>query len=81
MLTQKYGGKHVFGFGIIMTAVLTILTPLAAKTGPEYIIAVRVLEGVGEVSIAKHFNHIRVFAKGGGVGNCSRENFDFGLMN
>lgn len=51
ILAQKYGGKHVFGIGIFATAVLTLLTPLAARTGPAYMIAVRVLEGIGEVSI------------------------------
>lgn len=66
MLTQKYGGKHVFGVGIVMTAVLTILTPLAARTGPEYIIAVRVLEGVGEVSIVKTFYSYTCVYGGGG---------------
>jgi len=48
ILAQKYGGKHVFGVGIFLTAVLTLLTPLAARIGPAYIIGVRVLEGIGE---------------------------------
>jgi len=41
----------VFGVGIFLTAVLTLLTPLAARIGPAYMIGVRVLEGVGEVSV------------------------------
>jgi len=40
----------VFGVGILLTGVLTLLTPLAARIGPGYLIAVRVLEGIGEVS-------------------------------
>lgn len=41
----------MFGVGIFLTAVLTLLTPLAARIGPAYMIGVRVLEGVGEVSV------------------------------
>lgn len=51
ILAQKYGGKHVFGIGIFLTAVLTLLTPLAARAGPGYMIAARVIEGIGEVSV------------------------------
>lgn len=55
ILAQRYGGKHVFGFGIFLTGVLTLLTPFAARMGPGYIIAVRVLEGIGEVSLIRQF--------------------------
>ncbi|VVC37564.1 Major facilitator superfamily,Major facilitator superfamily domain [Cinara cedri] len=48
MLAQKYGGKHVFGVSIFLTAVFTLLTPLAARIGPGYMIGVRVLEGICE---------------------------------
>jgi len=57
-LAQKYGGKHVFGIGIFLTAVLTLLTPMAARIGPAYMIGVRVLEGVGEVSVITNFRQI-----------------------
>ncbi|XP_050432361.1 putative inorganic phosphate cotransporter isoform X1 [Adelges cooleyi] len=48
ILAQKYGGKHVFGVGMFLTSVLTLLTPMAARAGPVYLIIVRVLEGLGE---------------------------------
>lgn len=48
ILAQKYGGKHVFGIGIFLTGVLTVLTPFAARMGPGYMITVRVIEGIGE---------------------------------
>jgi len=48
----------VFGVGIFLTAVLTLLTPLAARIGPAYMIGVRVLEGIGEVSVIKHLRQI-----------------------
>lgn len=37
------------GFGILGTAVFTLLTPVAADLGASYLIAVRVIEGIGEV--------------------------------
>lgn len=37
------------GFGILGTVIFTLLTPVAADLGAGYLIAVRVLEGIGEV--------------------------------
>lgn len=37
------------GFGILGTVIFTLLTPVAADLGASYLIAVRVLEGIGEV--------------------------------
>jgi len=51
MLAEKFGGKYVLGLGILSTAVFTLLTPLAATYGgASWLIAVRFLEGLGEVS-------------------------------
>ncbi|XP_068137593.1 sialin [Hyperolius riggenbachi] len=47
-LAGKIGGKLLLGFGILCTAVFTLLTPLAADLGAGYLIAVRALEGLGE---------------------------------
>ena len=47
-LAEKYGGKWLYGLGTLCTAVLTYLTPFAAKAGTGYFIAIRVLEGLGE---------------------------------
>ncbi|KAM4772109.1 sialin [Rhinophrynus dorsalis] len=44
----KIGGKLLLGFGILGTAIFTLLTPLAADLGAGYLIAVRALEGLGE---------------------------------
>ena len=44
------GGKWPYGLGVLCTAALTLLTPLAAHAGFGVLIAVRVLEGIGEVS-------------------------------
>ncbi|XP_056291616.1 sialin [Pseudoliparis swirei] len=47
-LAGRYGPKWLLGFGILGTVVFTLLTPVAADLGPSYLIAVRVLEGIGE---------------------------------
>lgn len=48
-LAGRYGPKWLMGFGILGTVVFTLLTPVAADLGASYLIAVRVLEGIGEV--------------------------------
>jgi MFS family permease len=48
-LATKFGGKWVFGVGVLGTAVLTVVTPIVAKKFPLWVfILVRILEGVGE---------------------------------
>lgn len=47
----KIGGARVFGFGVLVTAVLSVLTPLAVSFGSYVLIAVRVIEGVFEVLV------------------------------
>ncbi|KAF6201727.1 hypothetical protein GE061_004122 [Apolygus lucorum] len=44
----RFGGKQTLGLGILGTAIFTLLTPFAARAGPNYLIAVRLLEGLGE---------------------------------
>jgi len=54
MIAQKVGGKLLMLFGVLWTAVLTILTPVFTTAGGfAAVFAVRLLEGLGEVS-----NHI-----------------------
>lgn len=50
-MARKYGAKWLLGFGILGTVIFTLLTPVAADLGAGYLIAVRVVEGIGEVSI------------------------------
>ena len=49
-LAGRYGGRFVYGIGILMTSVLTLLTPLAAEIHIGALIGLRVLEGFFEVS-------------------------------
>ena len=52
ILAEKYGGKYVFGIGILLTDLFCLLTPLAARTGGAgAVIAVRVLTGLAQVEI------------------------------
>jgi MFS family permease len=48
-LANRFGGKFLFGGGVFITAVLTILTPFCAQQKIALLVAVRVLEGLCEV--------------------------------
>ena len=48
-LASRFGGKYLFGFGVLVTVVLTICTPAAANHSVAMVIIVRILEGLGEV--------------------------------
>ncbi|KAF4073965.1 hypothetical protein AMELA_G00249260 [Ameiurus melas] len=47
-LSGRCGGSKFLGGGVLGTAVLTILTPLAAELGVNWLLALRALEGFGE---------------------------------
>lgn len=47
-MASKIGGTLMFGLGIGCTAILTLLTPIAAKYNFWMLLAVRVVEGVFE---------------------------------
>lgn len=48
--SDHYGGSLFLGLGVLSTAVLTMLTAAAAQLGSYWLFALRVLEGIGEVS-------------------------------
>jgi MFS family permease len=47
-LAELWGGKWLYGLGVLVTALFTLLTPWAAKTSVYLLVAVRVMEGLGE---------------------------------
>ena len=49
-LAERYGGRWIFGIGVVMAAVFTLFTPLAAYWHVGALIAVRVVEGLFGVS-------------------------------
>ena len=50
-LAEQYGGKKLFGFGVLCTAVFTLVTPIAARVHVYLLVATRILEGLGEVIV------------------------------
>ena len=51
-VAEKYGGSRIYGCGVLGCSVLSMLTPLAASFGSHAVAALRVLEGISEVSAA-----------------------------
>ena len=47
-MAERIGGKILFGGGILVTAVLTLLTPVSARWSVYMLIGLRVLEGVAQ---------------------------------
>ncbi|CAF0896316.1 unnamed protein product [Rotaria sordida] len=45
-LAEKFGGKWIFGGGIFIASILTLLTPLAARIDYKLLIAIRVIIGM-----------------------------------
>jgi len=54
-LASRYGGKHVFGSGVLITVIATMLVPVAARTHVVLLIALRVIMGLACVCIALNF--------------------------
>lgn len=48
ILADKFGGRRLFGGGIFCTAIMTLVSPFAARSGLGVFVAVRVLEGICE---------------------------------
>ncbi|XP_063221587.1 sialin-like [Bacillus rossius redtenbacheri] len=47
-LADRFGGKLVFGLGVLLTGVFTVLSPLAAELHTGLFVAIRILEGLSE---------------------------------
>lgn len=45
-LADQYGGKHVFGIGVLFSSILCLFTPLAARFSVQALISVRFLTGL-----------------------------------
>lgn len=53
MLAERYGGKWLLGLGLLSTALCTLLTPVVVKAGGSpALIVLRIVEGLGEVSLS-----------------------------
>lgn len=47
-LAELLGGKMIYGVGVFITAIFTLLTPIAAYYSLPALVVVRILEGMGE---------------------------------
>lgn len=59
VLSQRFGGKHTMGIGILSTSIFTLMTPYVANMGPRPLTILRFVEGLGEVKIAIDTRYIR----------------------
>lgn len=50
-MAELVGGKLVYGLGVFLTAILTVISPFAAYWNLNAFLAVRVAEGFTEVSV------------------------------
>ena len=50
ILAEKFGGKKLYGYGVLVTAILTLISPVVIdNVGVHAFIVLRVMMGVGEV--------------------------------
>lgn len=54
-MAERMGGKLIYGLGVFLTAVLTVISPFAAYWGLVPFLVVRVAEGFTEVFQLLHF--------------------------
>jgi nitrate/nitrite transporter NarK len=54
-MTHRFGGKWPFGLGLLITALLTIVTPFAARYGKECLVVLRIIQGLAGVSDDTHY--------------------------
>lgn len=47
-LAEMFGSKYIYGYGVLITAIFTLLTPIAAYWSLPALVIVRILEGMGE---------------------------------
>ncbi|XP_056175937.1 sodium-dependent phosphate transport protein 1, chloroplastic isoform X2 [Syzygium oleosum] len=52
------GGKLVLGFGVVWWSIATVLTPVAAKLGLPFLLAIRAFMGIGEGVAMPAMNNI-----------------------
>ena len=50
-MASRYGGKWVFGIGMLAVALAALLIPLAARTNYVLVIILRIVQGLGEVKV------------------------------
>ncbi len=59
ILSSKFGGSNIFGLGVAVTAMLTMLTPTLIRFNITIFIIARIAEGFAEVS--NFLNKLKLF--------------------
>jgi ACS family sodium-dependent inorganic phosphate cotransporter len=65
-LAGRLGGNRVYGIGVLVTAIFTLLTPPLANVSVYLLVAVRIIEGLFEVrrvSTFKTFSNVNSSAR------------------
>ena len=57
-LFQRFGGKRVFGYFMLMTAIATLFTPIGARGSPYILVTLRIIKGLGEVTRTLHLKYL-----------------------
>ena len=57
-LAERVGGKALFGLGVLCTSALTLLTPVVSKANVYLFVALRILEGIGEVGVCIPLHYV-----------------------
>ena len=57
-MAEIFGGRLIMGLGVLITALLTILSPVVARWDTTAFIVLRVLEGLAEVSVLQDLNSV-----------------------
>ena len=56
-IALKVGGKMVYGVGMLISIICTVLVPEGARLSPYVLIALRVIQGLAMVSV-KNINEL-----------------------
>lgn len=54
-LADKFGGKRVFGFAMLISSIATIILPVCARQSYISVYVLRVVLGLATVSISENF--------------------------
>lgn len=57
ILAKRYGNIYFLGYGMLINSVFGLLVPIAAKQGIWWLVTVRFIQGLGEVS--RHFKQVQ----------------------
>ena len=58
-LAEKISAKHVFGGGVLLNALYTLLSPIAAKFSYICLVVIRICMGIAGVSFLSLFGGLR----------------------